>query len=460
MMPEARGLRLHFVGIGGAGMAPLAEVLHGIGFQVSGCDGKESAALRSLRDKGIPVNLGHDPNHVAAGIDALVVSLALPADHPEIAAARAAGLRVVPRGEALGWLMSRFRSLAVAGTHGKSTTTGFLASILKAAGADPTLVGGGDFQNGESGGRVGAGPWLVAEADEFGKSFLSMTPTSAVLTNVDDDHLDTYGSQDALDAAFAEFLNGLPFVGRAVVNADDTGVQRIRSRLKHPVRGFGRSQAADYRILDTQPRPGMAQALTVRLPGGEEIEFGLRLPGDHNAMNALGAAALALEEGFPPAAVAEGLQAFSGVRRRLERLGAYRGAEIYDDYAHHPAEVRAALRAARGLTTGPLVAVFQPHLYSRTQRLAQAFGEALRECDSLFILPVYASREKALPGVDARLVADAASAAGHAQVVYLEGDKADGLRRIAASLTEGGLCLTLGAGDVDGWARDLAGGVA
>ncbi len=458
MMPEARGLRLHFAGIGGAGMAPLAEVMHGLGFQVSGCDGKDGATVQSLREKGIPVEVGHSPAHVAAGVDALIVSLALPADHPEIEAARAAGLRVVPRGQALGWLMSRFRSLAVAGTHGKSTTTGFLASILNAAGADPTLVGGGDFQNGESGGRVGSGPWLVAEADEFGKSFLSMAPTSAVLTNVDDDHLDTYGSQEALDAAFAEFLNGLPFVGHAVMNTDDAGVIRIRSLLRHSVRGFGRGEAADYRLLDAQPRPGWAQALAVRIPGGQDVEFRLRLPGEHNALNALAAAALALEEGFSIDAVAAGLENFVGVRRRLERIGICRGVEVYDDYAHHPSEVRAALRAARGLVSGPLVVVFQPHLYSRTQRLAKSFGEALLACDRLFVLPVYASREKALPGVEGRLVADAAVAAGHSQVVYLEGDRADELKRIAAVLAAGGLCLTLGAGDVDEWAKALAGG--
>jgi UDP-N-acetylmuramate--alanine ligase len=455
MILEAKNLRLHFAGIGGAGMAPLAEVFHGMGFRVSGCDGKSSATTDALMEKGIPVQIGHHPNHMASTVDALIVSLALPSDHPEILAAKNAGIRVVMRGEALGWLMSRHRSLAVAGTHGKSTTTGFLATILKSAQTDPTLIGGGDFQNGQSGGRVGAGPWLVAEADEFGKSFLSMTPTSAILTNVDNDHLESWGSQENLDAGFADFLNRIPFVGNLVINADDPGVQRIQSLLRGPYRTFGKSPKADYRLLAKDVRPGFAQTLDCQLPDGRPVEFNLRIPGDHNAMNALGAAALALEEGFSLAVISQGLKEFSGIRRRMEKVGDCRGAEVYDDYAHHPSEVRAALNAARELTQGNLVAIFQPHLYSRTQRLADEFGKALLNCDVLFVLPVFGSRELPIPGVQGDLIADAARTAGHARVEYLEAVRGQELKKIFAHLAPGDLCLTLGAGDVDLWAKDL-----
>jgi len=448
MKPSARLKNLHFVGIGGAGMCALAEALFGFGFAVRGSDRSDGPALRRLRGLGIPVFVGHDASQVDPGCDVVVFSAAVDAENPEIRAARSLGLPVVRRADLLGSLMARKHGLAVAGTHGKTTTTGMLVRILLAAGCDPGWVAGGTWAGGAPG-RSGGGEFLVAEADEYDRAFLSLRPVSAAVTNIDSDHLEIYGALDALDEAFVKFLNGLPFYGIAVVNAEDAGLKRILGKLTCRVRTFGLS-SGDYQVRQLETGAFGARFSLWR-SGGEIGKLRLRVPGLHNVSNALAAAALALEEEVSFGAVEEGLAEFSGMRRRLERIGTRRGVTVFDDYAHHPTEIAATLQAVRPLCQGRLCVLFQPHLYSRTQKLLPEFARALLACDLLFILPVYAARETPIPGVESDAIVAEAARLGHASARFVEnGDNA--VTELAKMLKPGDLCLTMGAGDVGDWA--------
>ena len=444
MKPSTRFRYLHFVGIGGAGMSAMAETLAGFGFSVRGSDRADSSAMDRLRSLGIPVFVGHDAAHVNAGCDAVVFSAAVDPENPELRAARTLGVPVVRRAELLGCLMARQHGLAVAGTHGKTTTTGMLIHILRAAGCDPAWVAGGIWSGG-SAGNAGSGEFFIAEADEYDRAFLSMRPVSAIVTNIDSDHLDVYGTLSAIDDAFVEFLNRLPFHGVAVVNGEDSGIRRILDRVNGRIRTFGLS-AGDYQARNPSFDAGGSRFILWRL-GVEMGEVLLGVPGAHNISNALAAAALALEEGVPFAAVTEGLAAFPGMQRRLERIGTRAGVTVIDDYAHHPAEVTAALKAARPLAPGRLSVLFQPHLYSRTREFTREFAHAFLGCDQLFVLPVYAAREIPIPGVEGNAIVEEAIHLGHPSARFLAvRDEAAG--EVARALRPGDLCLTMGAGDV------------
>lgn len=458
MKPSSRLRSLHFTGIGGSGMSALAMVLQESGFAVRGSDRAEGPAQDALRARGISVARGHAADNVAADCDALVFTAAVGGDNPELLAARERGLPVVRRAELLGMVLGRKHGLAVAGTHGKSTTTGMLIHILRAANAEPGWAVGAAWKGGEPG-HAGAGEFFAVEADEYDRAFHALRPVSAVVTNVDADHLEYYGSMAAIEDAFVEFLNRLPFHGTALLNADDAGLRRIADRLTCRARTFGLT-AGDYQARDLATGPeGASFSLWVRGELRGVVTLGVF--GEHNVSNALAAAALALEEGVAFSAVAEGLAAFPGMRRRLETIGRRGGVTVIDDYAHHPAESAAAIRAARPLAAanaGRLVVVFQPHLYSRTRQLASEFAGAFLGCDLLFVLPVYAARETPLPGVEGSLITDEAVRLGHAGARFLSGDFA--VQTIAATLRDGDVVLTMGAGDVGGLAPALLEAIA
>lgn len=467
MKPSARLRSLHFTGIGGSGMSALALVLHECGFTVRGSDRAEGPAQKRLRALGIPVLAGHAAEHVAADCDALVFSAAVDPSNPELEAARARGIPVVRRAAMLGMVLEGRRGLAVAGTHGKSTTTGMLIHILRAAGGNPGWAVGAAWKGGAPG-CAGEGGFFAVEADEYDRAFLSLRPASAVVTNVDGDHLDTYGSQAAIDDAFTAFLDALPFHGTALLNADDPGARRVAERAGCRLRTFGLA-AGDYQareVREVRAAQGVVGA-SFRLwrDGADLGAVALRVFGMHNVSNALAAAALALEENVPFAAVAAGLAAFPGMHRRLEHVGSGNGVTVLDDYAHHPAEVAAALQAARPLAEGALVVLFQPHLYSRTQQLAPEFARAFLACDRLFVLPVFAAREAPLPGVEGDLITAEAARLGHASARFLAGGSvaasaAAAAIEVAASLRPGDVCLTMGAGDVGALAPVILGEVA
>jgi UDP-N-acetylmuramate--alanine ligase len=447
MKPAARFRNLHFTGIGGSGMSALAEALRGSGFSVRGSDRAEGPAQEHLRSLGIEVLAGHSASHLAADCDALVFTAAVDPSNPELAAARERGVPVVRRADLLGLLMARRHGLAVAGTHGKSTTTGMLIHILKAAGTDPGWAVGAAWKDGHPG-HAGRGDFFAVEADEYDRAFLSLKAVSALVTNVDADHLDTYGSLAAIEDAFVEFLNRLPFYGVALLNAEDAGIRRISDRVGSRVRTYGLA-AGDYQARDVAMN---AEGATFNLfAHGENLgPVRLQVFGAHNVSNALGAAALALEEGVPFEAVAEGLAAFPGMRRRLERIGARAGVTVFDDYAHHPSEVTASLKAARLVAQasgGRVVVLFQPHLYSRTQQLAAEFANAFLASDLLFVLPVYAAREAPVAGVEGVLITAEATRLGHASARFLEaGDHP--VAEVSGALRAGDVCLVMGAGDV------------
>jgi UDP-N-acetylmuramate--alanine ligase len=459
MNPSILLRRLHFVGIGGSGMSALAEVMSAWGFRISGSDGQDGETLARLRALGLRVESGHRAGNLG-DVDAVVYSSAVPSDNPELEAARRRGIPVVRRAEMLGEVMRGKYSLAVAGTHGKTTTTTMLGKIWLAAGREPTILAGGSTRGESFGAVAGRSNLLIAEADEYDRSFLAMWPTAAVVGNIDADHLDCYGDIGAVREAFLQFLARLPFHGLAVVNRDDEGVRAILPRLAGKAATFGLSAGADYRAVDVRAEAGgMAFALErgkVRLG-----EVTLKVPGIHNVYNALGAAALSLEEGLGFSEVARGLGDFQGVKRRLELKGERRGIAFYDDYAHHPTEVSAALQAARVLAAGRLVAVFQPHLYSRTGQLYREFAAAFQGCDELFVTRVYAARELPVAGVEGNLITDEARTQGlPADRVHYVEDPGSLPAHVSPGLRAGDLVITMGAGDIGDYGAKIMEAVA
>lgn len=445
-MSFGRVRHLHFVGIGGAGMCGLAELLHGEGLSVSGCDLAANDTTARLQQLGIPVALGHHPDHLS-NAQVLVVSSAVPADNPEVAAASERGLPVIRRAEMLGEISRLRRCLAIAGTHGKTTTTSLTGFILTEAGLDPTVVVGGRVHFLGAHARLGRGPHLVCEADEFDRSFLDLHPVVAVITCVEAEHLDTYGTVEALEDAFVSFANRVPFYGAVIANLDDPGVRRLLPRLHRRVVTYGFSPQADLhgRAVTLTPEGGRCQVVV----GGQEMgTLAVRLPGRHMVANALAALAAALEVEVEMATALRALAAFTGVARRFERKGERRGVVVVDDYAHHATEVTATLQAARQVfPTSRLVAVFQPHLYSRTAAFAAQLGEALLGADAALVLPIYPAREAPIPGVTAELVAEAARRCGHRQV-FLASSFGEAITLLESLLREGDVLLTLGAGNV------------
>jgi UDP-N-acetylmuramate--alanine ligase len=443
--PEELGA-VHFVGIGGAGMSGIARILLARGVPVSGSDRRDTPTLLALRALGAEVAVGHDAAHLA-GADTVVVSTAIRDDNPELAAARARGLRVLPRAVALASVMAGRRSVAVAGTHGKTSTTSMLTVAVQACGVDPSFAIGGDLNESGSNAHAGEGDVFVAEADESDRSFLLLAPFGAIVTNVEADHLDNYGDLAAVEAAFDRFLQTVDPAGFVVVCADDAGAARLRGApTPARLRTYGLAEDADLRLADL--RVGVDEtSYTAVLDGAELGRVRIRVPGEHMALNSAAALLAGLELGLPVAELMEGLARFGGVHRRFELKGVVAGVRVYDDYAHHPTEVRAQLRAARAVAgEGRLVVAFQPHLYSRTQEFAEGFGEALGMADEVVVMDVYGAREDPVPGVTGAMVADAVPLP--ADRVLFQPSWSATAPALAARARAGDLVMTMGAGDV------------
>lgn len=439
--------RVHFVGIGGIGMCGIAELLHHQGVRVSGSDAREGATVARLRGLGVPVAIGHALENVGDA-DVVVFSSAVRPGNPELVEAERRKIPVIPRAEMLAELMRLKDGVAVGGSHGKTTTTSLVAHVLDAAGLDPTAVIGGRVLHpgGRTTARLGAGPLLVAEADESDGSFLRLAPVIAVVTNVDPEHLDHYGSVEALHDAFVAFANRVPFWGLAVVCLDHPGVQAILPRLTRRTVTYGFSPQADL-VADEARLDDGGMRFAVRWRGEAMGSLRVALAGEHNVRNALAALAVALELEVPFAIAADALARFPGIERRFETKGHAAGVRVVDDYGHHPAEIRATLAAARQLHPGRVVVVFQPHRYSRTQILFDDFATAFHQADVLWVTEIYAAGEDKLPGVDGRALADAIRAHGQREVRFAPDlDAVPG--ELAATLAPGDLVITLGAGNV------------
>ena len=440
--------RLHFVGAGGVGMSGLAEILLlSTPLEISGCDLARSENIDRLLKLGARIATGHDASHVRDA-DLIVVSSAVDEANPEVAAARERGIPVIRRAEMLAEIMRLKQGIAIAGTHGKTTTTSLTGMVLTEAGFDPTIVVGGRVRILGTNARLGKGDYLVAEADEFDRSFLELVPVVAVITNIEADHLDTYRDVEDIRDAFAAFANNVPFYGAVIACADDPGVVSILPRVKRRVVTYGESAGA---ALSAREIRLDATGTSFEVWEGETWSLGsvrLRLPGRHNVLNALAAIAVGRELSVPFPTIARALAEFTGVVRRFETKGERGGVLVVDDYAHHPTEVSATLASARQVYPGRrLVAVFQPHLFSRTRDFAKEFGRALTACDLSIITDVYASREKPIKGVTGELVAAAAREAGCCEVVYVP-EKTKVVGEIIRLARPGDVVLTMGAGDV------------
>lgn len=450
---------IHFVGIGGVGMSGIAEVLHNLGYAVSGSDLRDSAVTRRLRELGMTVQIGHAETNIS-GADVVVTSSAVVSDNPEVQAAHAARIPVVRRAEMLAELM-RFRyGIAMAGTHGKTTTTSLVASVLAEGGLDPTFVIGGRLNSAGSNARLGVGQYLVAEADESDASFLHLQPMMAVVTNIDADHLSTYGGDfSRLRATFLEFLQHLPFYGLALLCVDDPVVAELVPEVSRPVQTYGiDAENADLRATQLK-QDGQYTQFTVQRPEGEPLPITLNLPGRHNVLNALAAIGIAQELGVEDAAIQRALANFQGVGRRFQTYGEIETAAgpvlLVDDYGHHPREIAAIINAAQaGWPDRRLVVAFQPHRYTRTHELLDDFAEVLSGVDALVLTEVYAAGEQPIPGADGRALARALRSRGKVEPVFVSRsqDLPDALRGV---LHEGDLLITLGAGDIGQVAAQL-----
>ena len=451
--------KIHFVGVGGAGMSGIAEILHNLGYEVSGSDQSDSATSRRLADLGLRVFTGHDAAHVGDA-QAVVVSTAVRGDNPEVIAARSKRVPVVPRAVMLAELMRLKKGIAIAGTHGKTTTTSLVTSVLAEAGVDPTFVIGGKLNSAGANSRLGAGEYIVVEADESDASFLNLMPILAVVTNIDADHMDTYGHDFArLKAAFVEFLHRMPFYGAAIVCGDDPGVRSIVPMISRPVITYGTGEDVQVRAVDVRALPGGQMAFTcqrrngVRMP---DFDVVLNLPGEHNVRNALAAIAVATELELPDEAIRRALAGFTGVGRRFQRYGdvavaAGKGGgrfTLIDDYGHHPVEMAAVLAAARGaFPQRRVVLAFQPHRFTRTRDCFEDFVKVLGQADSVLLTEVYAAGESPIVAADGRSLARALRVAGKVDPVFVDG--VDELpAAILAHARDGDVVISMGAGSI------------
>ena len=450
--------RIHLVGIGGSGMGGIAEVLLNLGYEVQGSDLRANTVTERLERQGARIFVGHAAQNLGKA-DVVVVSSAVDRSNPEVAAALKARIPVVPRAEMLGELM-RFRyAVAVAGTHGKTTTTSLVASVLAEGGLDPTFVIGGRLKSADSNARLGAGRYLVAEADESDASFMHLQPMIAIVTNIDNDHLGTHeGDFARLRQSFVDFLHNLPFYGLAVLCADDENVRTILGEVGRPIVTYGFAESADVRAVDVRPE-GMRSLYRALRPGLPPLDLAVNLPGRHNVQNSLAAVAVATELGVADSAIQKALAGFQGIDRRLQPLGeiAWDGgrALLVDDYGHHPTEVSATLEAVRqGWPGRRLVLAFQPHRYTRTRDLLDDFGRALGECDVLLVTEVYAAGETPIPGADGRAICRAVRSRGVIEPVFVErvDELAEALRGV---LRDGDVVLTMGAGNIGAAAHEL-----
>jgi UDP-N-acetylmuramate--alanine ligase len=453
---------LHFVGIGGSGMSGIAEILHNLGYQVSGSDQSDSATLRRLAALGIKTFVGHDAKHIGRA-DAVVTSTAVSGGNPEVIAARAARIPVVPRAVMLAELMRLKRGIAIAGTHGKTTTTSLVASVLAEAGLDPTFVIGGRLNSAGANSRLGAGEYIVVEADESDASFLNLMPVLSVVTNIDGDHMETYGHDYArLKAAFVDFLHRMPFYGAAIVCGDDPGVQSIVPMVSRRVIRYGFAPGNEVRATQVEALPGGQMRFTVERRNGvtmAPLAITLNLPGEHNVLNALAAVAVATELEVADAPIAAALAKFAGVGRRFQRYGEVKahnldaGAGAFtlvDDYGHHPAEMAAVIAAARGAFPGQrLVLAFQPHRYTRTRDCFEDFVKVLGSADAVLLTEVYAAGEPPIVAADGRTLARALRVAGKVDPVFV--DAVDGLPvAVLEHAKAGDVVIVMGAGSIGG----------
>jgi len=453
---------IHFVGIGGIGMSGIAEVMHQLGYKVQGSDIAESYVVDKLRKAGIEVAIGHDAANLG---DAAVVvcSSAINRGNPEIEAAAVRRLPIVKRAEMLAELMRMQKTIAVAGTHGKTTTTSMIAAMLDAGGLDPTVINGGIINRYGSNARLGKSDWMVVEADESDGSFLRLDGTIAVVTNVDPEHLEHYGSFDRVKDAFVEFVENVPFYGLAVMCVDHPEVQSVLSRIRdRRVVTYGFSALADLRADNVSAVPGGSRfdAVVLERDGSRRTIDGIEMPmpGRHNVQNALAAIAVAIELGMDDDTICKGFQRFEGVKRRFTRVGDADGALIIDDYAHHPVEIRAVLSAAREGAEGRVIAVMQPHRYSRLGALMEDFQNAFNDADVVFVAPVYPAGEEPIEGVDSDALVEGLRAHGHRMATSVGSldELCQGLRDLAA---DGDMIICMGAGDITKWAAALGEGI-
>jgi UDP-N-acetylmuramate--alanine ligase len=446
---------LHFVGIGGSGMSAIAEVIHKLGYTVSGSDQNDSATLRRLGGLGIRTFIGHDPANVE-GADAIVTSTAVKADNPEVIAAREKQVPIVPRALMLAELMRLKQGIAIAGTHGKTTTTSLVASVLVEAGLDPTFVIGGRLNSAGANARLGTGDYIVVEADESDASFLHLLPVMAVVTNIDADHMETYGHDFGnLKKAFVDFLHRMPFYGTAILCTDDAAIRDIVPQVTCPVTSYGFEEGAQVRAIDVRPVGGQMHFTVQRRNGVTlpDLPVVLNLPGRHNVLNALSAIAVAVELNVPDAAVQQALATFQGVGRRFQPYGDWQARDggtftVVDDYGHHPVEMAATLAAARGAFPGRrLVLAFQPHRYSRTRDCFEDFVKVIGEADVVLLSEIYAAGEAPIVAADGRALARALRVAGRVEPVFVD-DIATMPQVILDTAQGGDVVLCMGAGSI------------
>ncbi|MFA7440426.1 MAG: UDP-N-acetylmuramate--L-alanine ligase [Sphingomonadaceae bacterium] len=458
---------IHFVGIGGIGMSGIAEVMANLGFRVQGSDIAESAVVQGLRNKGIHISIGHDAENLGDAA-VVVISTAIKAGNPEVDAALERRIPVVRRAEMLAELMRLKSTICVAGTHGKTTTTSMVAALLDAGGLDPTVINGGIINSYGSNARPGAGQWMVVEADESDGSFLRLPPTFAIVTNIDPEHLDHYGDFDAVRDAFRAFIQKVPFYGAAILCLDHPEVQAMLPRVAdRRIVTYGFAGQADVRGDRVEPVPGGNRFDVTLRAGGEERRINdllLPMPGRHNVLNALSAIALADQLGLSDEEIREGFARFSGVKRRFSRVGEIHlpdGGDpvtVIDDYGHHPVEVRAVLAAAREGAKARVIAIVQPHRYTRLRDLFDEWRPAFNDADVVVVAPVYAAGEAPIAGVTHQALADALRRSGHRQVLTVEGE-GDLAPLLKPLLGAGDIVVCLGAGDITRWAANLASAV-
>lgn len=450
---------VHFVGIGGIGMSGIAEVLNTLGYTVQGSDIADNANVQRLRGMGIAVSVGHKPENLE-GAAVVVVSSAIKPDNPELVEARARFLPVVRRAEMLAELMRLKSAIAIGGTHGKTTTTSIVASLLDAGKMDPTVINGGIINAYGTNARLGEGDWMVVEADESDGTFVKLPADVAVVTNIDAEHLDHYGDFDGVRAAFLQFVENVPFYGFAVMCLDHPEVQSLIGKIEdRRVITYGQNPQADVRAVDVRMEgPRSHFSIELRKRGSEEVDhihgLSLPMPGLHNLMNATAAIAVAHHIGMSHDAIREGLARFSGVKRRFTHTGSWKGVDVFDDYAHHPVEIAAVLTAARSATSGKVIAVVQPHRYSRLHDLFEQFSGCFNDADCVLVAPVYEAGEQPIDGARHTDLVNGIRAHGHRHVEALDGPEALAAR-IAELAQAGDSVLCLGAGSITGWANAL-----
>jgi UDP-N-acetylmuramate--alanine ligase len=455
---------IHFIGIGGIGMSGIAEVLVNLGYTVQGSDASENANVKRLREKGANISVGHAANNLGEA-EVVVVSTAIKRDNPELVAARAKRVPVVRRAEMLAELMRLKSCVAIAGTHGKTTTTSLVATLLEAGDFDPTVINGGIIEAYGTNARLGGGDWMVVEADESDGTFLKLPADIAIVTNVDPEHLDHFKTFEAVQEAFRSFVENLPFYGFAVMCTDHPVVHALVGRLEdRRVITYGENPQADVRLVELDHANGASQfSVTFRDRAGEHVHeiksLTLPMPGRHNALNATAAIAVAHELGVDDETIRTALARFGGVRRRFTKTGEWNGVPIIDDYGHHPVEIAAVLRAARESTKGQVIAVMQPHRYTRLHSLFEQFSTCFNDADTVIVAPVYAAGEAPIAGADRDSLVQGLRARGHRQVIALDG--AQELARIIARLAfPGDIVVCLGAGNITQWACALPGELA